>query len=254
MSEEQRLGERLGAWAAAPEDSGDWKDVLRRAGETRDAPGFSRRGLVLASSAALVVAASLVGVFVVHGWRGTSSGSPTGPTGPTGAIGSTGALGPTGAPTWARPLLGPPHAKPVSLSDAATALGGPVVLPDTTQVTPSDVGGVWMFELPTAGPTAGSSGVAVAVTFPSQGLIIRYERPPIPDPLKFVQSEVKSWPGSHAISLNSLPALAIPANPNGSNWGAITFVVGETTIVVMGHSSEAFLQGVAQSIVDQAAG
>lgn len=84
--------------------------------------------------------------------------------------------GPATDLTLARPL--PPSARQVSLSDAASALGGPIVLPSSGQVTPADVGAVWLNQLPD-----NTTSPAVAVTFPAQGLVVEYTRPALTDPL-----------------------------------------------------------------------
>jgi hypothetical protein len=132
------------------------------------------------------------------------------------------------------------------------------VLPDTPQVTPSDIGVVRAATYPAVGPTAGAAHGGesrVEVTFPSQGLIISYDRSPIPDPLGNYRSFASQSPGSEVVYLNGgVPALAIAQIPDGSNWGSIEFVSGGTQIVVMGHRSDAYLQAIAQSIVDRSAG
>lgn len=152
--------------------------------------------------------------------------------------------------TMAQPL--PLGAKEVSMGDAVSAFGAPIVLPDSTQVTASDVGNVWLNQLPSTGPGQNDASAAVAVTFPAQGLVIHYVRPPIPDVAAYVQNNVKTSPGTEAISLNGVPALADPQDPSGQGWGSITFVAGGTTVSVFGHSDEASLQAVAQSILDRA--
>jgi hypothetical protein len=118
VSDERSLDERLSAWAAAPEDGRDWEDVLRRAGVRRR--HFPQRPFVLALAAAIVVAATLVGLFVVRATRTGGAGPPgcIGPTGPSGAIppnpctpsgvlGATGVNGATGeGPTGHRGATG----------------------------------------------------------------------------------------------------------------------------------------------------
>jgi len=147
----------------------------------------------------------------------------------------------------AHPL--PPTARQVSLSDAIGAFGGPIVLPNSVEATPSDAGAVWLNQLPGTGLKDASA--TVAVTFPKQGLTIRYTRPPIDDIAGYVQDNLKTSPGTEAISLNGSPALATPWDPNGPGWGGITFVAGGTTISVFGQQSESYLQAVAQSILDR---
>jgi hypothetical protein len=142
------------------------------------------------------------------------------------------------------------NGKQLSLRAAARAFGGPIVLPDTAAVNPSDVGAVWINPYPFHGTRHDKAGVAVAVTFPGQGLIIHYVRPPIDDMAGYVQNNLQSSPGSQAITLNGAPALNIPQA--GSDWGSITFVGGGTTGEVIGHADEASLQAVAESILNRA--
>lgn len=101
----ERLEARLGAWAATPEGDADWEDVRRRAGDGFSAAPFPRRRLAFALAAVLVVAASVLGVFVTNWIRPapTRAVGPTGPKGPTGPLGPNGAnsYGPTG------PIFGP---------------------------------------------------------------------------------------------------------------------------------------------------
>ena len=173
MSEQERLEERLRAFGAAPDEGSDWDDVRRRAeGRFRARPS---RKLTLVLAAAIVAAASLTGVFGTRGTRsdatGCSSGliwSCPGPSGPNGGTsGPTGVAGPTGGPTLVHPLAG---GHQVSLSDAESTLGWPIVLPNTSEVSASDLGAVWVLLAPPVGPTAGEGASAAAVTFPSHGL------------------------------------------------------------------------------------
>jgi len=131
-----------------------------------------------------------------------------------------------------------------STSGGTSAAGGTIVLPDTPQVTPPDAGAVWMNQ-------AGNVAVAVAVTFPGQGLIITYTRPAVSNPSSYIQQAVSEEPGSQLISLNGVPAWGIPEPSNGSNWGLIQFIAGGAIIQIDGHTDLASLQTVAQSIVDR---
>ena len=125
------------------------------------------------------------------------------------------------------------------------------MLPDSSQVTPSDAGAVWLGQM--HGDASTDTSTAVAVTFPSQGLLIQYARPPIADPLANYQQFASQSPGSQVIYLNGgVPALALAAPPDGSGWTSVKFVAGGTTIIVLGHSDEASLQAIAQSILNQA--
>lgn len=145
-------------------------------------------------------------------------------------------------PTLARPLLPPAHQ--MSLADATSAFGAPVVLPSTTLVQPSDVGPVWEGS---GGPTT-----TVAVTYPTQGVMIIYMRPaPFSDPVTAYQGLTQSLPESHAVQLNGTPAWVLPQNSDdtGANFGAVLFQVNGSEVRVMGHNDEATLEGIAQSIL-----
>jgi hypothetical protein len=148
-------------------------------------------------------------------------------------------------PTLARPLLPPAHQ--VALADATSAFGAPIVLPNTTLVEPSNAGPVW----------EGSSGTSttVAVTYPSQGVMIIYIRPaPFSDPVAAYQGFTQSLPESQVVQLNGTPAWLLPQNSDdtGANFGAVLFEVNGTEVRVMGHNDAATLEGIAQSILARA--
>jgi len=153
--------------------------------------------------------------------------------------------GPKGPPpiTLAKPL--PSGAEQVSLSGAASALGQPVVLPSSGQVTPSNVGAVWLNEFD---PTT----MTVAVTFPTSGLVVTYSRPALADPLANYQGQVGQTPGSQVIYLKGqVPALAIA--PTDGGWGVVAFVAAGSNIVVKGPNIDvSTLQDVAESILANA--
>ena len=141
------------------------------------------------------------------------------------------------------------------MSDAASALVRTILLPNTSQVAPADADAVWMNQF-LHGDSETDTSAAVAVTFPSQRLIIRYVRPPIYDPPAYIQARLKDAPGSQLVWLGSVPAWLNLEPTDGSNWSAIEFVAGGVTVDVFGvagHTSDAALQAIAQSIVDQAA-
>src|SRR5204863_9766455 len=71
-------------------------------------------------------------------------------------------------PTLARPLY---FGKQTTLSDATAMLGAPIALPNTALDQPSDAGPVWV------GGEGAPSPTTVAVTFPTQGVIVGYTRP-----------------------------------------------------------------------------
>jgi hypothetical protein len=200
---------------------------------------------------ALVGAAAAIGVISLsaHGGR-AGVGSNSSPTLSTstkgGSQNSGGMMGPGPALTLGRPLG--LNGTQMSLANAASELGGAVILPNSSTVSASDAGPVWA--------ASGSDGeVAVAVTFPKQGLIVQYQRPVPSDPVSYFQSIVKDSPGSKVVYLNgSVPALSIPELPDGSNWGAVQFVSGGAVVAIMGHTDEATLEGVANSILSRSAG
>ena len=184
--------------------------------------------------------------------RGELSFRSKSPTPPR--VHPSGPQGPDVTPTLARPIADT-LATRVSMSDAASALGRTLLLPNTPQVAPADAGAVWMEQA--HGDSQDDTSAIVAVTFPSQRLIILYMRPPIHDPLAYIQASVKDAPGSQLVWLGSVPAWLILEPSDGSNWSAIEFVAGGVTVDVFGvfgRTSGAALQAIAQSIVDQAAG
>lgn len=139
------------------------------------------------------------------------------------------------------------------MSEAARSLGRPIVLPDTAQVSPSDVGSVWTVGSP---PSHGRCCASVvAVTFPAQGLIVTLRRTRMSDPLRYIRGAAHSERINSArlVWLGGVPAWTIPEPANGSNWGMIQFVVGDAFVQVDGHTDSASLQAVAQSIVDRIA-
>ena len=146
------------------------------------------------------------------------------------------------SPTIAHPL---PSGKQVTLSEAAAVIGEPVVIPDTALTSAEEAGPVWAWSHDTRG--------IVAVTYPSVGLIISYQRPlTYADPLAGYTGVSKGIPSSHVISLGGVPALAVPENTDetGHNFGVVAFEIKDLEIRVMGHYDEATLEAVAQSIVD----
>jgi hypothetical protein len=163
-------------------------------------------------------------------------------------------LGPAGdysnadLPTLAHPLA---DGQQTTLADASKAWGSQVVLPNTALVQPSDVGTVWMRQV-------GSKTVAVAVTFPSQGLMVMYLRPwPFPvfrnNPQGVYQQLVKQASGSEIADLNGTPAFVVPKNsgPTGQSPGLVFFQLNGGDAVVMGNADSAALVAAAQSILDQ---
>jgi len=226
MSDEQMLEQRLSKFAAAPDGAGDWADVLRRAGEHLPTRRSSRQRLVLALAAAILVAGTVVGVFVAHGLR-------------TGRTTSTGANGPVVPPVT-----------PIALTDASAALGAPVVLPDPSLAPGTDAtASEQCFPI-----SESASSCDVTVSFPSQGLRIRYQRSTSSDGLPYYQSVVDTNTNAEIVYLSGVPALLITATPNDPNSSGsyIDVVVGGTRIVIIDRSADAAtVETLAKSIVDQ---
>lgn len=156
-------------------------------------------------------------------------------------------MNPRAAPPTMEYPLGKGFGQQVSLAAAASVLGGPVTLPDTAQVKPSDAGAVWM-ENSTGD---GQKVVDLAISFPKQGLIVKYIQPPISDPLSNYQAAVSNSEGSLIYLNGGVPGLTTEGQlPDGSPWGFVRFVAGGSTIEVMGHPDQASLQAAAQSILD----
>ncbi len=196
----------------------------------------TRRGLVLAAAVvAVALTVSLLGVFVVN-----ASNSPR----PRGSVGFEGDSG-IPLPTVAYPLV--PGAKQVSIADASAALHGPIVLPETSLVDPSDAGPVWI--------AGRAPNVTAAVTFPVQGVFIDYiVPPPARDPSATYEAIARETPQSFkAIDFNGGTALAVKQNSDqtGHNFGGVIFVLNGAEIRVFGHYDEQTLQSIAQSIVDR---
>ena len=180
----------------------------------------------------VAIAASLSAVFVLNQSRAPST---TVGLGPNATIGS---------PTLAHPLN---DGQQTTLAAASAAWGTPLVLPSTALVQPSDAGSVWA-------TTTGSKEAAVAVTFPSQGLIVQYLQPaPFSDPQTGFQQMAQGIAGAEEIDLNGTPALAIPQNSDntGQNFGVVAFQADGGEVAVMGHKDSATLERVAQSILDR---
>jgi hypothetical protein len=101
----------------------------------------------------------------------------------------------------------------------------------------------------------------VAVTFPSQGVIVGYTRPaPSDGSAAHFQAMAKSMPspsggseGSVITLTGGVPALAVKENSDdtGHNFGAIIFNMAGSEVRVMGHSGRATLESLALSILTQ---
>ena len=220
-----------------------WRSSTRR-------PRVSSLRLRFALPAAAAVCAA-IGAVVFTGALG--GGTQTRHQG-----GGTGnLLGPL--PTLAHPLGFPPLAKQTTLSDATEALGTPIILPKTPFIQPSDAGQVWMDNLH---DKEGNPVVTnVAVTFPTQGVIVGYTRPaPSDGSAAHFQAMANSMPSpsgaseGQVITLSGgVPALAVQQNSDDTrhNFGSIIFNMAGSEVRVMGHNDEATLESLALSILSQ---
>lgn len=201
-------------------------------------------GVAVVAAAAIAVAVTLTG---------QSSSPRQGPAGILCPGSGTGLLGGCAGALLVRPVtidqpLGP-QASQISLADAPTALGGPVTVPNTALASSANVGSVWTANY-------GGDDAIVAVTFPQAGLVVEYQRP-VQTPPSIYQSLAQEHSSLMSVTdLSGVPALVVAQNSDqtGTNFGAVEFVSGGTTIGVLGHYDEATLKTVAQSIVDQSAG
>jgi hypothetical protein len=195
----------------------------------------SRRIALVGATALVVLAATLVAVFATGGRQPSPSLGSMEP-----GIGSMDTLF---SPTVARPLPG----AEVTLADASAAIGQPIVLPDTSLVSPADTGSAWV--------NGTFPNVTAAVAFPSRGMFIEYTTPPpLADMSATYQAIARENPHSfETVDLNGGTALAVKQNSDdtGRNFGAVVFVLNGVEIGVFGHYDEGPLQSAAQSIVDQ---
>jgi len=220
----------------------DWEGLLRVATTHTARPvGLTFRGArpvrIAAIAAAACATAALVGVFVVPSF--ISHQRPS--------IGQRSLVPPI---TMANPLA---FGQKTTLADAEAKLGTSIALPTTAGMATSDVGAVWVRQ------DGGGQSTSVAVTLPSAGLILQFDRPvsyPQP-PAQMYQTEATQHPSIFSvIDLDGVPALATRQNADqfGQNFGAIEFVVGGTRIAVLGHYDEATLRTFASSLLGAASG
>lgn len=188
-----------------------------------------RRLALAAAVGAAALAASLIGVFA---FSGSGSLPPSTPSGPGVAV----------------PI--PPQ--PIPLADASTALGAPLILPETPLLDASDVGRVTKECDPGKDQ---ESGCVVTVRFPSQDVAIRYGRygPPYTDPLPDYEASVAgdTFPGRKIVYLGGIPAFLTPKGDESPGSGStIYFQLGETTISIFAQDYDgADVQSLARSIV-----
>jgi hypothetical protein len=233
---------RAGDLPEAPSDLLDSILVLR--------PRPARRLVLVGSAAAVALAASLIGVFAF--------GEQTSQRVVSGRGASTSIEALPGRPlTIAHPLA--EWAKRTTLAKAPAALGGPVVLPHSALVGPSDVGPVWVASL--RGRPNGEGTTTVAITFPLQRVIVEYTQPApsTGSAARFHAMAQSLVAGSGAqiarvITLSGgVPALSIRQNSDETrhNFGVIIFNVAGSEVRVLGHYDEATLKPVAESILDR---
>lgn len=146
--------------------------------------------------------------------------------------------GPT--PTFSHPLG--PAARRIRLVDASSTLGAPVVLPYRGLAHLAEVGAAW--------GEIESERRAIAVTFPSKGLILRYERPAYPRSLTNYESFLRGRGSSASVVyLNGAPGLEITKMRGRSTWTSVEFNVRGTIVVVTARGSGVHLQRIAKSIL-----
>lgn len=224
--------------------------------EIRPEPGRRRLHIAASVAAAVCVAAACAVVFS-GAFSNSHAHHPRTNAWPAyyGFHSSGNLAGPL--PTLAHPLPVLLGAKQVTLEEAAALLGVPLVLPNTTFVNPSEVGSVWEIGKGPPSPTT------VAVTFPSQGVIVGYTRPaPSDGSAAHFQAMTHSMPSpsggseGRVISLSGVPALAVQENSDdtGHNFGGTFFNMDGSEVGVMAHDDEATLESLALSILSQSGG
>jgi hypothetical protein len=92
----------------------------------------------------------------------------------------------------------------------------------------------------------------VAVTFPTQGLVVEYTVPaPFRgDPKTHYQAIAKGLRASRVVPLKESAALVIPQDVGQQhNFGSVSFKLNRSEVVILGHKSERALEDLALSIV-----
>jgi len=153
------IEQRLRAFAAGPDESADWEDVLSRARGRSSARRLARRRLVPALAVLVVVAAALVGSFVLLG----RSASPTGPTGTSlGGPSGPSVTSPDGSNPWGQ------HGRQITIGELRSE--APYLpLPSSDLANDGNVGTVWVWDH-TSDPTVPEHHVAAAVYYASSGI------------------------------------------------------------------------------------
>ena len=153
-------------------------------------------------------------------------------------------------PTLAHPLV---CGRRTTLTKASAALGGRLVLPDSALVRPSDAGPVWMVH--SGKQSAGTTDVAV--TFPSQHVIVEYDRPASSNgSAGHFRAVAEGFHEARVVRLGGrVPALVTKQNSDsdGHNFGSIIFNLAGGEIRVLGHDDEATLEASAVSILKRSA-
>ena len=147
-----------------------------------------------------------------------------------------------------------------TLAGAGAKLGATITLPaaEASQLSASNVGAVWVRQDGGGARDEGHS-TSVAVTFPSLGVILQFDRPvgyPQP-PAQMYQTEASQTPNAkQAIDLNGVPALYTVQDSDQfrQNFGAIEFVSNGTRIAVLGHYDLATLRAYAKSLLSATTG
>ena len=99
----------------------------------------------------------------------------------------------------------------------------------------------------------------MAVTFPSKDLFIQLRRPSAwpSDPTQEWEKLAADNPSAHVVELNgATPAIVLDEDSDSTRadygyYGAVTFVKDGTEIRVHGHTDDATLEAIAQSLLAQ---
>jgi hypothetical protein len=147
-----------------------------------------------------------------------------------------------------------PRPAELSLSDASTTLGAPIVLPKTQLVQPSDAARLASVACRPEGTAA--TPCQVTVGFPSLKvhyvpLTIRYLRPVRANLAASYNDVIRQIKGAKFISIAGEQALFVP-RLQGAYPGWLEFVAGGTDVTAQGNYDEATLRAIAESILTQA--
>jgi hypothetical protein len=144
------------------------------------------------------------------------------------------------------------HGQVVSLAAASTAVGQQLPTPTLAAANPSAMGKV--FEAQTV-DDSGATDTYVAVTYPSDSLVVEYESPVYFDPATIYHAWVNETPANLAGlasvgQVGTHPALILQENKDatGSNPASVEFLVNGLKVDVIGYQSAATLLTIAQSI------